>query len=94
VRNGIVPVRLPSTAVGAIAAAVAPDPPNRRVTVDLATQRVTSPDGTVHEFEIEPEAREMLLEGLDAIDLTLKSHDDIAAFVARDRSLRPWIYLD
>jgi 3-isopropylmalate/(R)-2-methylmalate dehydratase small subunit len=48
----------------------------------------------VHEFEIEPEAREMLLDGLDAIDLTLKSREDIAAFETRDRNLRPWIYLD
>jgi 3-isopropylmalate/(R)-2-methylmalate dehydratase small subunit len=36
----------------------------------------------------------MLLEGLDAIDLTLQSRDDIAAFESRDRTLRPWIYLD
>jgi 3-isopropylmalate/(R)-2-methylmalate dehydratase small subunit len=94
VRNGILPVRLPATFVAEIAAAVALDPPSRRVMVDLATQRVIAPDGNVHEFEIEPEAREMLLEGLDAIDLTLKSREDIAAFEARDRSLRPWIYLD
>ncbi len=94
VRNGILPVRLSATIVAEVAAAVAPDPPNRRVTVDLATQRVIAPDGRVHEFEIEPEAREMLLEGLDAIDLTLKSREDIAAFETRDRNLRPWIYLD
>ena len=94
VRNGILPVRLSATTVAEIAAAVAPDPPNRRVTADLATQRVIAPGGRVHEFEIEPEAREMLLEGLDAIDLTLKNREDIAAFETRDRNLRPWIYLD
>jgi 3-isopropylmalate/(R)-2-methylmalate dehydratase small subunit len=94
VRNGILPVRLSATAVAEVAAAVALDPRNRRVTVDLATQRVIAPGGRVHEFEIEPEAREMLLEGLDAIDLTLKSREDIAAFETRDRNLRPWIYLD
>ena len=94
VRNGILPVRLSATIVAEVAAAVAPDPPNRRVTLDLATQRVIAPDGRVHEFEIEPEAREMLLEGLDAIDLTLKCREDIAALETRDRNLRPWIYLD
>jgi 3-isopropylmalate/(R)-2-methylmalate dehydratase small subunit len=35
----------------------------------------------------------MLLEGLDAIDLTLKHRDAIESFHARDRSQRPWIYL-
>jgi 3-isopropylmalate/(R)-2-methylmalate dehydratase small subunit len=94
VRNGILPVRLPAPVIAAVAAEVSVNPATRRVTVDLATQRVVSPDGSIYEFKIEPEAREMLLEGLDAIDLTLQSRDDIAAFESRDRTLRPWIYLD
>ena len=94
VRNGILPVRLPASVIAAVAADVSVNPATRRVTVDLATQRVVSPDGSIYEFKIEPEAREMLLEGLDAIDLTLQSRDDIAAFESRDRTLRPWIYLD
>jgi 3-isopropylmalate/(R)-2-methylmalate dehydratase small subunit len=94
VRNGILPVRLPAPVIAAVAADVSVNPAARRLTVDLATQRVVSPDGSIYEFKIEPEAREMLLEGLDAIDLTLQSRDDIAAFESRDRTLRPWIYLD
>lgn len=35
----------------------------------------------------------MLLEGLDAVDLTLKHGAEIAAWQARDRVERPWIYL-
>ena len=94
IRNGILPVRLPADAVASIATDVAADPRARPVTVDLVDRRVVSPDGRIHEFAIEPEAREMLLEGLDAIDLTFKSRDDIAAFEVRDRLRRPWIYLD
>jgi 3-isopropylmalate/(R)-2-methylmalate dehydratase small subunit len=92
IRNGIVPVRLPADLVATIAAQVEPDPADRQVTVDLERCRVFAPDGTEHAFEIEPEAREMLLEGLDAIDLTLKSRAAIDGFLARDRALRPWIY--
>jgi 3-isopropylmalate/(R)-2-methylmalate dehydratase small subunit len=36
----------------------------------------------------------MLLEGLDAIDLTLKNRAEIEDFRARDQQLRPWIYLE
>jgi 3-isopropylmalate/(R)-2-methylmalate dehydratase small subunit len=36
----------------------------------------------------------MLLEGLDAIDLTLKQRAAIEAFRRNDRAARPWIYLD
>jgi 3-isopropylmalate/(R)-2-methylmalate dehydratase small subunit len=35
----------------------------------------------------------MLLEGLDAIALTMKRDDEILAFQARDRLRRPWVYL-
>jgi 3-isopropylmalate/(R)-2-methylmalate dehydratase small subunit len=93
VRNGILPVRLDATGIAALAAAVAPAPQQRRVTVDLVRQRVAGPDSLEFMFDIEREDREMLLEGLDAIDLTLKHRDAIDAFRARDRVQRPWIYL-
>jgi 3-isopropylmalate/(R)-2-methylmalate dehydratase small subunit len=93
VRNGLLPVRLDADAVARLAAAVAPDPQHRRVTVDLVRRRVSGPDGIDLSFDIDPESREMLLEGLDAIDLTLKHRDAIEAFLVRDRAERPWIYL-
>jgi 3-isopropylmalate/(R)-2-methylmalate dehydratase small subunit len=93
VRNGVLPVRLPAGIVPALAEAIRADPATRTVTVDLESRRVTGPDGAAWEFEIEPEAREMLLAGLDAIDVTLRDRDAIAAFQSRDRKLRPWIYL-
>ncbi|HVN42312.1 MAG TPA: 3-isopropylmalate dehydratase small subunit [Steroidobacteraceae bacterium] len=94
IRNGLLPVRLPAASIAALAAEVEADSSRSTLTVDLATQRVASSSGAVHEFQIEPEAREMLLEGLDAIDLTLKHRAEIAAFEARDRRERPWIYLE
>jgi 3-isopropylmalate/(R)-2-methylmalate dehydratase small subunit len=36
----------------------------------------------------------MLLEGLDAIDLTLKQRPSIDAWTEADRVARPWVYLD
>lgn len=79
IRNGLLPVAL---------SAAFDDGP---VTVDLSAQTV-SQAGRSWLFEIEPEAKAMLLEGLDAIDLTLKHADAIAAFQARDRAARPWVY--
>lgn len=92
-RNGILPVRLDAGRIAQLAEAVAPDPQHRTLTVDLRQQRITAPDGLDFPFGIAPEEREMLLEGLDAIDLTLKHGEAIAAFRARDRERRPWIYL-
>jgi 3-isopropylmalate/(R)-2-methylmalate dehydratase small subunit len=93
VRNGILPVRLDAASIAELAAAVAPDPQRRRVTVDLVRQRVSGPGRLEFAFDIEPGQRDMLLEGLDAIDLTLKHRDAIEAFRAGDRERRPWIYL-
>ena len=81
IRNGIAPIALPRTVIGTLAGGAA--------TVDLAAQTVNG-----HAFDIEAEAKMMLLEGLDAIDLTLKHRDATAAWQARDRAARPWIYLE
>jgi 3-isopropylmalate/(R)-2-methylmalate dehydratase small subunit len=93
-RNGLLPARVEAGDVARLAAAVTVDPQRVRLTADLVAQCISGPEGLAIRFEIEPAAREMLLEGLDAIDLTLRSRDAIDAFVARDRVRRPWIYLD
>jgi 3-isopropylmalate/(R)-2-methylmalate dehydratase small subunit len=94
IRNGLLPVRLPAATIAALATEIAADPSARALTLDLGTCELRAPSGEVRRFEIEPEAREMLLEGLDAIDLTLKHRPAIEAFWHADRVARPWIYLD
>ena len=91
VRNGIVPVTLAADEVAKLAEFVTADPSTHQLEVDLEACEVRA-GATIKKFELESEAREMLLEGLDGIDLTLKHRADIDAFVARDRLERPWIY--
>jgi 3-isopropylmalate/(R)-2-methylmalate dehydratase small subunit len=79
-RNGLLPVALARQAIEAMA--------GRTITVDLAAQMAGG-----HPFMIEEDAKTMLLEGLDAIDLSMKHRAAIAAFHARDRAERPWVYL-
>ena len=93
IRNGLLPVTLPEPAIDALHRAVAPDPQQNKVTIDLVAQKVMSPDGAEYGFAIDPLERQMLLEGLDPIALTAKLEDEINAFQARDRVDRPWIYL-
>jgi 3-isopropylmalate/(R)-2-methylmalate dehydratase small subunit len=85
IRNGVLPVVLPRDAVDAVA--------GQEVTVDLAAQSVSLADQTWH-FAIDAEPKEMLLEGLDVISLTLKSQGEIAAWTDADRKQRPWVYLE
>lgn len=86
VRNGILPAVLDANAIACIEKADHP------VTIDLAAQSV-SVDGQDWTFPIEEEAKAMLIEGLDAIDLSLKMAGQIATWQETDRGARPWIYL-
>jgi 3-isopropylmalate/(R)-2-methylmalate dehydratase small subunit len=61
-------------------------------TVDLEHCTLHCPSGRTIAFEIEPERRSALLEGLDEVGLTLKLESDITAFQERDRKARPWAY--
>ena len=92
-QNGLLPVILPQAAVEKIGAALAADPANAKLTVDLERQVVVAPDGSEHAFAIEPLRKKALLEGLDEIGLTRLRESDIAAFQARDRVKRPWVYV-
>jgi 3-isopropylmalate/(R)-2-methylmalate dehydratase small subunit len=80
IRNGLLPVTLGRAAIEPLA--------GKEIMIDLATQSAAE-----HHFAIEAEAKTMLLEGLDAIDLTLKHRAAITAFHSQDRALRPWVYL-
>lgn len=93
VRNGIVPVVLDNPLVESLAQQVEADPENNQVTVDLIQCLISAPDGRQHGFSVPKADREMLLEGLDSIAVTLKRNVDILAFRERDRARRPWIYL-
>ncbi|GFE87468.1 3-isopropylmalate dehydratase small subunit [Steroidobacter agaridevorans] len=85
IRNGVLPVVLDRGSVATIAAA------NEPVTIDLAQQQVEAGSQRWN-FAIGAEAKAMLLEGLDGIELTLKHRERIAAFQRADRLARPWIY--
>lgn len=85
IRNGVLPVVLGKDAIRSLSDQTSLPRP---VTVDLAARTVGP-----HKFSIDPQAAAMLLEGLDAIDLTLKHAAQIEAWLRKDREVRPWIYL-
>jgi 3-isopropylmalate/(R)-2-methylmalate dehydratase small subunit len=92
-QNGMLPVVLPMPVIQSIADQVAIDPARQLVTVDLASCTVIAPNGERHVFSIDPMRQKSLLEGLDEIGQSLLRENEIAAFQARDRQARPWVYL-
>ena len=93
VRNGVLPIRLEEDHIKALAASVEANPARNLIAIDLPAQKLTAPDSTVHAFDIAPGDKEMLVEGLDPIGVTMRRDEEILAFQATDQSARPWVYL-
>jgi len=89
VRNGVAPIVLPTEAVETLAALAEQGEP---IDVDIEAGTVAAAD-RCWTFAMEAEPRTMLMEGLDAIELTLRRKDEILAFRAADARARPWAYL-
>ncbi|QEY62254.1 3-isopropylmalate dehydratase small subunit [Metapseudomonas lalkuanensis] len=65
-----------------------------QLTVDLAAQTVTRPDGKLYRFEVDTFRKHCLLNGLDDIGLTLQDAEAIKAFEGRHRQANPWLFRD
>ncbi len=89
-QNGVLPVVLPAERVAAIRSALRASP-GATVTVDLAAQRVTGPDGQSDPFEIDTFRKDCLLKGVDEISLTLGHEAEIIAFEQRHRQSMDWL---
>ena len=89
-KNGMLPIALPAAKVARIRAMLTQQP-GAELTVDLRSQTITLPDGSVEPFEIDSFRKECLLNGWDDIDMTLRHGDAIAAYEARQRSEAPWL---
>lgn len=91
-QNGVLPVVLPAKVVEELAFEVEQTQGQGRVTIDLEKCEVISPSGKVATFSIDAALREALLKGLDQIEMTRTREPQIAAFQARDKASRPWLY--
>ncbi|HHX88624.1 MAG TPA: 3-isopropylmalate dehydratase small subunit [Paracoccus sp.] len=91
-RNGVLPIVLQGEAHARVLAEAGA---GRALTIDLPAQRVRMADGVEFAFEVAPDRKHALIEGLDEIGLILKEDiDEIDAFEARHRRAYPWLFLD
>jgi 3-isopropylmalate/(R)-2-methylmalate dehydratase small subunit len=89
-KNGILPLVLPQGAVDVLMADAGKGA-NARITIDLPSQTVTSSDGQVFAFEIDPSRKHTLLNGLDDIGLTMEKAPAIDRFETQMAQARPWV---
>jgi len=65
--------------------------PGNVVTIDVETLSLRSAGGVEARFEMLPRHQRMLLEGLDAIGLSMTYRDRIEAFAAAHWAAHPWL---
>lgn len=63
-----------------------------KLSVDLAQQTVTTPDGESFVFEVDAFRKHCLLNGLDDIGLTMQKQDFIKAYEEKHRQTQPWLF--
>ncbi len=90
-QNGILPVVLTAQEVQSLFQSVEATS-EYELSVDLETQSVTTPEGRVYHFDVDPFRKNCLLNGLDSIGLTLQHENDISAYEARRREEAPWLF--
>jgi len=88
-KNGIVPVRLEEGVCASLRKSLR-EKPGAEVTVDLTTEKVSTPIGEFG-FQVPPFFRELLLEGVDEIGLTLTMLPQIEAFEKSYAAATPWL---
>lgn len=89
-KNGILPIKLNSTNTKYL---IEQAENKKLLTVDLEKQFVSSENGKIINFDVDPFRKKCLLEGLDDIALTLKQSKKIDAYEAKINNSRSWLIL-
>ncbi len=89
-KNGMLPIILPADQVE-ILMNESEKGSNARIEVDLEAQTITSADGKVFSFEVDPFKKHCLLNGLDDIGLTMEKSSSIDAFEKKLEIEQPWL---
>jgi len=90
-KNGILAIKLDEQVVEQLFEQVLANS-NYQLTVNLAEQEITLPDGSVIAFEVDSFKKHCLLNGLDDIGLTLQHKDDIQSYEENREQQSPWLF--
>ena len=90
-KNGILPIVSDAAIVDQLFVEVG-NQEDYQLTVDLQSQVITTPSGTVIDFEVDPFRKHCLLNGLDDIGLTLQHVDEIRTYEERRKQEAPWLF--
>jgi len=92
-QNGILPITLQHGEIQQLFDAVSKQE-TVQATIDLPHQTVGTPEGISFQFTIDPFRKNCLIQGLDAIGLTLQRESAITTYEQRRKAEAPWLFRD
>jgi 3-isopropylmalate/(R)-2-methylmalate dehydratase small subunit len=90
-KNGLLPIVLDADVVESLFKELVT---GYQLTIDLETQKITTPSGREISFDVDETRKYRLLNGLDDIALTLQYADKIKAYEAERAKRAPWLFVD
>jgi 3-isopropylmalate/(R)-2-methylmalate dehydratase small subunit len=90
IQNGMLPAILAEEHCAVLRAQLKATP-GSSISIDLASQTITGPDGKTYHFDIDAVYKERLLKGLDDVGLVLQELPAIEAFEQRHFTKMPWL---
>ena len=90
-KNGLLPIVLTEEQVDQLFKEVEANE-GYQLSIDLAEQTLTTPNGETFKFDITEHRKHCLLNGLDEIGLTLQHADEIRDFEEKRRQSQPWLF--
>ena len=88
-KNGLLPIALDADIVDSLFKELTD---GYLLTVDLASQTITTPNGKTISFSVDENRKFRLLNGLDDIGLTLQYADEIRAYEVERAKRAPWLF--
>lgn len=92
-RNGLLAIELTAESIQEIARQLASDPQKSQLTVDLEQSSIEMPSKKVFHFVVSEADQNMLINGLDYIEFTMRHEHKISQFVERDQHKRSWAHM-
>ncbi|WP_223670466.1 3-isopropylmalate dehydratase small subunit [Kangiella shandongensis] len=90
-KNGILPIVLDHATMDALFEQTEANE-GFKLDIDLGKQTITMPNGDVINFDVEPDRKHNLYNGLDDIGITLKQEDAITAYEQERAKRAPWLF--
>jgi len=91
--NRLLLVTLPAQEIEAIAAEIESGE-DQQLSIDVDDEVLLTPSGRRYAFSLPARQKQMLVEGLDMVGMTLRQEAAIGAFEARHWTVQPWCRID